>query len=41
MCQGIAPLDGGDPEVLPLGVLPGPPEHEVYDGLVETVSRDG
>ena len=35
MCQGLAPLDGGDPDVLALGVSAGSPEYEVYDGLVE------
>ena len=34
VCQGLAPLDGGDPDVLALGVLAGSPEYEVYDGLV-------
>ena len=33
MCQGLAPLDGGDPDVLALGLLAGSPEHEVYDSL--------
>ena len=37
MCQGLAPLDGGDPDVLALGVFAGSPEYEVYDGLVEAV----
>ena len=41
MCQGLAPLDGGDPDVLVLGVLVGPPEDEVYDGVVETFPRGG
>ena len=31
----MAPLDGGDPDVLALGVLAGSPEYEVYDGLVK------
>ena len=41
MCQGLAPLNGGDPDVLALGVLAGSPEYEVYDGLVEAVAWDG
>ena len=41
MCQGLAPLDGGDPDVLALGVLAGSPEHEVYDGPVEAVAWGG
>ena len=41
MCQGLAPLDGGDPDVLALGVLAGLPEYEVYDGLVEAVALGG
>ena len=41
MCQGLAPLDGGDPDVLALGVLAGSPEYEVYDGLVESVAWGG
>ena len=39
MCQGLAPLDWGDPDVLALGVLAGLPEDEVYDGLVEAFAR--
>ena len=35
MCQDLAPLDGGDPDVLALGLLAGSPEDEVYDSLVE------
>ena len=41
MCQGLAPLDGGDPDVLALGVLAGLPEYGVYDGLVEAVASGG
>ena len=41
MCQGLALLDGGDPDVLALGVLAGSPEYEVYDGLVEAVAWVG
>ena len=41
MCQGLAPLDGGDPDVLVLSVLAGSPECEVYDGLVEAVAWGG
>ena len=40
-CQGLAPLDGGDPDVLALGVFAGSPEYEVYDGLVEAVAWGG
>ena len=29
MRQGLAPLDGGDPDVLALGVFSGSPEYEV------------
>ena len=41
MCQGLAPLDGGDPDVLALGVFVGWPGYEVYDGLVEAVAWGG
>ena len=41
VCQGLAPLDGGDPDVLALGVLAGSPKYEVYDGLVEAVAWVG
>ena len=41
VCQGLAPLDGGGPDVLALGVLAGSPEYEVYDGLVEAVAWGG
>ena len=41
MCQGLAPLDGGDQDVLAFGVLACSPEYEVYDGLVEVVASDG
>ena len=41
LCQGLAPLDGGDPDVLALGVLAGSPEYEVYDGLLEAVAWGG
>ena len=41
VCQGLAPLDGGDPDVLALGVFAGSPEYEVYDGLVEAVAWGG
>ena len=39
--QGLAPLYGGDPDVLALGVVAGSPEYEVYDGLVEAVAWGG
>ena len=39
--QGLAPLDGGDPDVLALGVFAGSPEYEVYDGLVEAAAWSG
>ena len=41
MRQGLAPLDGGDPDVLAPGVFAGSPEYEVYDGLVEAASWGG
>ena len=41
VCQGLAPLNGGDPDVLALGVLAGSLEDEVYDGLVEAFVWDG
>ena len=41
VCHDLAPLDGGDPDVLVLGVLAGSPEYEVYDGLVEAVAWGG
>ena len=41
MCQGLAPLDGGDPDVLALVVFAGSPEYEVYDGLAEAVAWGG
>ena len=39
VCQGLAPLDGEDPDVLVLGVLASPPKDKVHDGLVEAVPR--
>ena len=41
MCQGLAPLDGGDSDGLALGVFAGPPEYEVYDGLVDAAAWGG
>ena len=41
VCQGLAPLDGGDPDVLALGVLAGSPEYEIYDGVMEAVAWGG
>ena len=41
MCQGLAPLDGGDPDVLALGVLAGSPEYNVHDGLPAAVAWGG
>ena len=41
VCQGLAPIDGGDPDVLALGVSAGSREYEVYDGLVEAVAWGG
>ena len=41
MCQGLAPLDGGDPDGLAPGVFAGSPEHEVYYGLVEAAAWGG
>ena len=41
VCQGLAPLDGGDPDVLALGVFAGSPEYKVYDGLVEAAAWGG
>ena len=41
MSQGLAPLNGGDPDVLALDVFAGSPEYEVYDGLVEAVASGG
>ena len=41
VCQGLAPLDEGDPDVLALSVFAGLPEYEVYDGLVEAVAWGG
>ena len=41
MCQGLDPLEWGDPDVLVLGVLAGSPEYEVYDGLVGAVAWGG
>ena len=41
MRQGLAPLDGGDPDVLALGVFAGSPEYEVYDDLVEAAAWGG
>ena len=38
LCQGLAPLDGGDSDVLALGVLADSPEYEVYNGLLEAVA---
>ena len=34
VCQGLAPLDGGDPDALVLHVLASPPDEEVHDRLV-------
>ena len=41
MRQGLAPLDGGDPDVVALGVFAGSPEYKVYDGLVEAAAWGG
>ena len=41
MCQGLARLDWGDPDLLALGVFAGSPEYDVYDGLVEAVAWGG
>ena len=41
VCRGLAPLDGGDPNVQALGVLDGSPEYGVDDGLVEAVAWGG
>ena len=41
MCQGLAPLDGGDPDVLALSVFGGSPEYEVHNGLMEVVAWGG
>ena len=41
VCQGLAPLDGEDSDVLALGVFAGSPEYEVYEGLVEAVAWGG
>ena len=41
VCQGLAQLEWGNPDVLALGVLAGLPEYEVYDDLVEAVAWDG
>ena len=41
MRQGLAPLNGGHPDVLVLGVLANSPEYEVYDGVVEAVAWGG
>ena len=41
VCQGLAPPDGGDPDMRALGVFAGSPEYEVYDGLMEAVSWGG
>ena len=38
VCRGLAPHDGGYPDVLALGVLAGSSEYEVYDGLSEAVA---
>ena len=41
VCQGLAPLDGGDPDVLALSILAGSPECEVYDDVVGAVAGGG
>ena len=41
VCQGLTPLNGGDLDVLALGVFAGSPEYEVYDGLEESVAWGG
>ena len=41
MYQGLAPVDGGDTNLLALSVFAGSPEYEVYDGLVEAVAWGG
>ena len=41
MRQALAPLDGGDPDVLALGVFAGSQAYEVYDGLVEAAAWGG
>ena len=39
--QGLAPLNGGFPDMLALGVLAGSPEDKVYNGLVEAFACGG
>ena len=41
VCQGLTRLDGGDLDVLALGVFAGSPEDEVYYGLVEAFAWGG
>ena len=41
VCQGLAPLHGGDPDVLVSRVLASPPVEEVQGGLVEAVLWGG
>ena len=41
VCQGLAPFDGGDRDVLALDVFAGSPEYEVYDALVEAIAWGG
>ena len=41
VCQGLAPLDRGGPDVPALGVLAGSPEDQVYNGLAEALAWGG
>ena len=41
VCQGLGPLDGGDPDRLVLRLPGRPPEEEVQDGLVEAFPLGG
>ena len=41
MCQGLGPLDGGDPDALVSRLLASCPELEVHDDLVNAFPRGG
>ena len=41
VCQGLGPLEAGDRDVVALSLSAGPPEHEVHEGLVHALPRDG
>ena len=41
VCQGLGPLEGGDPDALVVRLLLSPPENKVHDDLEEAFPWDG